>query len=214
MIIGWSNSIKAIQNNITRGEKMKKATLGAFAMVLVGTVTFTFTNALLADHSTKKMGQTHAPANFQSHKSVDGNNQSEQTMNDQNNSAGDGKDVQTLASLTTSSANQTDIGKSEQPIAVNQQNTIKISSPATSSSSTSPISTMTKANNTSGTTSTKTTASSVPAANQNSAPTVTTSTNPVTAPAQTISTTTTTTNHGQQIAQAAKEKAASQQIKK
>jgi hypothetical protein len=194
---------------------MNKATIGALTMVLVGSVTFSFTNALLADHSTKKIVQKHATNSSEGHKSVDGTNQTENNQT----SATDVKDVQTSDSLNTS-VNQAEVNtgnNSEQPIAVNPSNTMKISSPSTSSSTTaSTITTMPKENATTPvTTSTKPAATPVPATNLNTAPTVATSTIPPSTPAQATSpTTTTATNHGQQISQAAKEKASGHLNKK
>jgi len=207
--------------NRHEGKNMNKATIGALAMVLVGSVTFSFTNALLTDHSTKKKVQTHSTTNLGDQKLVDGTNQTDKTVTDSTPTP-NGNDIQTADSLTPS-ANQAELNNenmSEQPIAVNQNNTVKISSPSPSSNTTaSTIITTPKTNTPStGTTSTKQTVSSAPTMNLNTAPSTPTSNVPVTTTAQATSTatspTTTTTNRGQQVAQAAKEKAASQQNKK
>jgi hypothetical protein len=193
---------------------MNKATIGALAMVLVGSVTFSFANALLTNHSTKKRVQSHVTTNFENQKLADGTNQTDKTVTDSTPTT-NGKDIQ-IADFLHTSSNQGELNNgnmSEQPIAVNQNNTVKISSPSPSSNATaSTITTTPKTNTTStGTTSPKPTASSVPT----TAPTSSTSNVPVTTTAQASSTTTTsTTNRGQQVAQAAKEKAVGQQNKK
>jgi hypothetical protein len=206
--------------NRHEGKNMNKATIGALAMVLVGSVTFSFTNALLTNHSTKKV-QTHSTTNLGDQKLVDGTNQTDKTVTDSTPTQ-NGNDIQTTDSLTTS-VNQAELSNenvSEQPIAVNQNNTLKISSPSPSSNTNASTITTTPKTNTpsTGTTSTKQTVSSAPTTNINTAPSTPTSNVPVTTTAQATSTatspTTTTTNRGQQVAQAAKEKAASQQNKK
>jgi hypothetical protein len=196
---------------------MNKATIGALAMVLVGSVTFSFTNALLTDHSTKKKVQTHSTTNLGDQKLVDGTNQTDKTVTDSTPTP-NGNNIQPEDSLTTS-VNQAEFNngnRSEQPTAVSLNNTVKISSSSPSANTTASTITAPPKNNTpsAGTTSTKPTASPAPTTNLNTAPSTPTSNVPVTTTEQTTSTTTTTTNRGQQVAQAAKEKAASQQNKK
>lgn len=198
---------------------MNKAAIGALAMVLVGSVTFSLTNTLLTDHSTKKRMQTHNTTILADQKSVDESNQTDKTATEPT-PAPDEKNVQTadslLASVTQVESNNGNA--SEQPAAVNQNNTVQVSSPAPSPNTTaSTIPTTPKTNTPSaGTTSTAPAVTPAPTTNQNPAPASTTSNAPVTAPAQATSTNTTTINHGQQVSQAAKEKgaAASQQNKK
>jgi hypothetical protein len=198
---------------------MNKATMGALAMVLVGSVTFSFTNSLLSENTTKKRVQTHDTTNFSERKSVNATNQIDKTVTAPTPTS-EIKDVQTTDSQNTS-VNQAELSNekmSEQPVAVSQNNTVNVSSPSPSpNTAASTITTMPKTNPPSaGTTTTTPAASPAPTTNISTAPTSTTSTVPVTVPAQATSTTTATTNHGQQVAQAAKEKgaAASQQNKK
>lgn len=58
---------------------MNKLTKGAIAMVLVGAITFSVTNALFADHSTKN--STHASTNSENRKIANNMNQSNETLN-------------------------------------------------------------------------------------------------------------------------------------
>jgi hypothetical protein len=204
--------------NRHEGINLNKATIGALAMVLVGSVTFSFTNSLLTAHSTKKRVQTNSTTKFGDQKLVDGTTQSNKTVT-VSSPTPNGSNIQTEQSLKTS-VNQAEFNngnRNEQPITVSPNNTVKISSPTPSSSTTASTLIATPKTNTSsaGTTSTKPTATSVPTTNQNTAQTSTTSNVPETTPAQpTLATTSTTTNRGQQVAQAAKEKAVSQQDKK
>src|SRR5581483_11157142 len=56
---------------------------GALAMVLVGSVTFSVTNALLADHSTNQSAHAAVAAHSENRKTADNINQTKKTVNNQ-----------------------------------------------------------------------------------------------------------------------------------
>jgi hypothetical protein len=196
---------------------MNKLTKGALAMVLVGSVTFSITNALLADHSSKRLAQANGLTNSGDHKKAVNISQAEKTVKDQTPTT-NVKDVQTTPSHTIATPEGVLINekKSDKVIAVIQTNSTKISATSTTTIKTAPVTnTSTNSNITvTGTTSMKSAATTAPTTNSNTITTGTTSTKPATTTATTTSTTTTTTNHGKQVSQAAKEKAASHQNKK
>lgn len=215
---------------------MNKLTKGAIAMVLMGSVTFSITNALFADHSSKRIAEANAAirsgdqkkadhkdlsskrlaeantlSNFGNQKTADDINQADKSVQDQTPTT-DVKDLQTTASHKIAAVHEVLKNGSNSGIAVaaigksstansDRTTTVKTTAPATN----------TKTN--SNSTATETTST-----NSANAPTTTT-----TAPGQSKKTTgtpgktastTAANNHGKQVSQAAKEKAASHQDKK
>jgi hypothetical protein len=202
---------------------MNKRTKGALAMVLAGSVTFSVINALLDDQPSKRIAKEIALTISGIQKKADVINQAEKTAKDQTPTT-NVKDVETKLSHNIS-AFQADI----------QQNKGKLTKrTTTNSANTDTTTTKTPAATTLIATSIKapkTTA--IPAATGTNTPSEATTTIPVmtgtdttgksttTIPTTTgtsatnqTTTTTTTTNHGQQVSQAQKEKAASHQDKR
>ncbi|MCM2532580.1 hypothetical protein NDK43_09520 [Neobacillus pocheonensis] len=200
---------------------MNKLTKGALTMVLVGSITFSVTNALLADHSSKRLAQANDLTNSGDQKKADDINKAEKTVKNQTPTP-DVKDVQpthfhNIAVFQAAVLNNGN--KSDKAIAVNQKNTKTISATSTTFNTPAPATTITTNSNTptTGTTSTKsatTTATKNSTATANSTTKAITTTPTTTTMATTTTTATKTTNHGKQVSQSAKEKAASHQIKK
>jgi hypothetical protein len=206
------------------GKNMNKLTKGALTMVLVGSVTFSVTNALLADHSSKQSAEANAStisgdqktADDTNHadktvkdptqKTADDTNQAEKTVKDQTPTP-DVKEVQTTISHNNDAFQAVSYNgnESDKAIAAIQNNTTTSIAAAATTNTTVPATNTTVNSNptTTGTTSTKSAATPAP----------TTSTSTTKTTTMTI-TTTKTTNHGKQVSQAAKEKATSHQNKK
>jgi hypothetical protein len=204
---------------------MNKLTKGALSMVLVGSITFSVTNALLADHSGMLSTQGNAFTNSGHHKTANGSNQAVKTVKDQTPTT-DVKNLQTT--LTDNNSAPQAVSKNEnmsnQDINVNEKNTTTIRAASTTANTTAtatntapatgivPVTNPAPAVKTAVTTSTtansNSTANGASSTKSAAAATPTPSTAPTTTTTAPTTTTTATTNHGQQVSQAAKEKAA------
>ncbi|MCQ6280098.1 hypothetical protein [Bacillus sp. EB600] len=203
---------------------MNKLTKGALSMVLVGSITFSVTNALLADHSSMLSTQGNTFINSGHHKTANGSNQAEKIVKDQTPTT-DVKDVQTTLPDNHSApqAVSKNENKSNQDINVNEKNTttIRTASPTVNTTATAtntaPVNSIAPITNTAPATGIVPVTNPAPAmkiavttsttSKSNSTSTGASSTKSAAATAPTT-TTTTTNNHGQQVSQAAKEKAA------
>lgn len=217
---------------------MNKLTKGAFAMVLAGSVTFSVTNALLADQPLKRLAKAIALPVSGDQKKAEVISKAEKTMKEQTPTT-NVKDGQTK--LSHNQVAYKNINKSVIAIKANKQNTIKLSkSTTTIGASTNEATTAKIASKPTGTTTkrkTTTTVATTKPATSAKAPTTTkpvtsakvptatkpttgakapTTAKPATKPtgSNTKTATTTTTNRGQQVSQEAKEKAASNRIQK
>jgi len=181
---------------------MKKLTKGALTMVLAGAVTFSVTNALLATPPAKQLKEKIASTISGDRKIVDVTK--EKTVEEQTPTS-NVKDRQTKIAHNIDSFQVALKNESDRSIAANQQNTKEsITNPAKANATT----TTTPAEPTIPATSTKATTPT------NTSTTPTSTTSPTTTGSNTPSTTTTPSNYGQQVSQAAKEKAASRQDSK
>lgn len=200
---------------------MKKATKGALAMVLVGSVTFSVTNALLVDHSTKKVAQIHTSTHSGVQKTASDTNQTEKIVKAQP-SITEVNHIQTTDSLnhealqTDSNNGNTSYSTNDRPSTAVQKQTTTENSPSTTAKSPAPIiNTEAPLTTAKGTTSTNTTATPVPATNPNPTATGAASSKASTTTAQkTSKTTTSPLNYGQEVSQTAKANGASHQNKK
>lgn len=204
---------------------MNKLTKGAIAMVLLGSVTFSITNAFVSDHPTKRLAEANAAIKSSDQKKADHKDQSSKQFAEVSNSrnqktavninqAGkwvqdqtqttDVKDVQTAASHKIAAVHEVLKNGSNSGVAV------AAIARSTTANSDRTITVKTTAPATNTKTNSNSTATETASTNSTAAPTPTTS-----APGQTKKTTTTTaaSNHGKQVSQAAKEKAASHQTK-
>jgi hypothetical protein len=214
---------------------MKKLTKGALAMVLAGSVTFSVTNALLVNQSSKKFTEENASTISGDPKKAGIISQAEKTVKDHTPTT-NVKDGQTKLSHDIPAFQESlkNRNKSDMAIAAIQQNTKKFSKRTTTNPANTDTATTTKpaataisstrakaptTTTTPVTTGTNTTnvtttpvATTIPSTSTK-APTATT-TPTATGTNTTTSTNTKTTNRGQQVSQAAKEKAASHEDKK
>jgi hypothetical protein len=202
---------------------MNKRTKGALAMVLAGSVTFSVINAMLDDQPSKRIAKEIALTISGIQKKAGVINQAEKTTKDQTPKM-NGKDVQSKLSsnasafqadnqqnnenftenTTTNSAN-TDRTTTTAPAATTLIATT-IKAPKTTTIPAATATNITSETSTTGTDPTSKSTTTIPTTTRTS----TTNANATT----TTSTTSTTTSHGQQVSQAAKEKAASHQDKK
>ena len=198
---------------------MNKLTKGAIAMVLMGSVTFSITNAFVADHSSKRPAEANAAiksedqnkAGHRDHSSkqlaeantLSSGNQ-KKSVQDQTQTT-DVKDVQTTTSHKIAAVHEVLKNGSNSGVAV----AAIAKSTTANSDRTTTVKTTAPATNTK--TNTNSTVTETASTNSTAAPTPTTS-----ASGQTKKTTTTTAAnyHGKQVSQAAKERAASHQAKK
>jgi hypothetical protein len=153
---------------------MNKLTKGAFAMVLAGSVTFSVTNALLADQPLKRLTKAIALPVSGDQKKADVISKAEKTMKEQTPTT-NVKDGQTK--LSHNQVAYKNINKSVIAIKANKQNTIKLrKSTTTNVASTKEATTATIASKPTGTTTkrktTTTVATTKPATNAK-APTTT-----------------------------------------
>lgn len=174
---------------------MNKLTKGALTMVLVGAATFSTTNALLADHSFTQLVKGHVSTNSGHPKIADNINQTDKTGKDQTPIT-HVKDAQPTLSnnIAAPQAVLENGNKSDQGTAMIQKNPTTTSASKTviaPATNTAPVTNMAPATNTT--------------ANSNITATASTKSSS----ANVSKTSTTTTNHGKQISQAAKDKAAS-----
>ncbi|MEH7098414.1 hypothetical protein [Neobacillus vireti] len=197
---------------------MNKRIIGALTMVLVGSVTFSVTNTLLSDQSIKPSTQiNHLPLS-DDQKTDDSNSPKEKTaMVQAQKTVGqevsqvkytveapvlapttDRKDVDTTVSHKIVHLGA--INKNSKTTAPIQTNATKITVASSTAKTPTPVTNIStnQKPTISGTTSTKTSTTTLPKSSQSTSTTKTTTT-----------TTTTTTNHGKQVSQAAREKAAS-----
>lgn len=186
---------------------MNKRTKGALAMVLVGSLTFSVTNALLAHQSSKRLGEEKALTILGYQK---------KTVKDQTPIT-NRKDVQTKLShnINAFQVSLKNKNKNDIVVAVIQQNT-RISTVRTTTNPAHMNATriITSAETTIPLTDAKAPRTTIPVTSPKATSTTTTSTTMGTNRTNTTSAKTTTTNHGQQVSQAAKENAASHQDKK
>jgi hypothetical protein len=195
---------------------MNTITKGAIAMVLAGSITFSVANTLLGDQSSIRLAEEHASTISGDPKKADIINQAEKAVKDQT-PASKGKD-QEIAALKVASNN------SEMYIATIQQNSSSKNN-TTNPSDTNKIITATPAVTTITSTSVKeptttTTTSTTLGSNATSVTTNPETTKPASIPktaapptkteTNATSTSSTETNRGQQVSQAAKEKAENQ----
>ena len=195
---------------------MNKLTKGALAMVLMGSITFSVTNALFADHSSKQvaqasaitnsndqkkaddtnhssnlLAQANAITNTKVHKTSDNYNQTEKMVKDKT-STPDVKNVQTtptpkIAALEVVSKNG---NESDKAVAAIQKKMTTKSVTLTTVNTIAPTTSNSRKSNipATGSTSTKSNAATVPTTSTKTASTATT----------------TKSNHGKQVSQAAK----------
>lgn len=207
---------------------MNTLTKGALAMVLAGSVTFSVTNALLVEPSSKRFTEENALTVTGDQNEGDKITQAEKTVKDQTTTA-NVKENETKISDDIPASQVTFKNSNQNDMAVDsmQQNTKKSSkriatNPASTNESTTTTSAATTIRTTSIKAPTTTTASKPSGTNETSvATTPAPTTKPATstkAPATTTKsapgTNTTKINRGQEVSQAAKEKAASNRDKK
>jgi len=200
---------------------------GALAMVFVGSVTFSVTNGLLGDQSPiQLLVEEHSLSISGDLKKVDVTGQTEKKVKEQTPTTNVKADkTEPSYDIPASQAAFNNKDKSDMATAANQQNTKKYSkSTTTNPASTNETTTNSTAPTTSAkaptTTPTSTRTNTTSATTNPAAPTKvdTSAKAPTTAPTSTgtnpTSATTTTTNRGQEVSQAAKEKATSQRDSK
>jgi len=207
---------------------MKTLTKGALAMVLAGSVTFSVTNALLVEPSSKRVTEENALTVTGDQNEGDKITKAEKTVNDQTPTT-NVQENETKISDDIPASQVTFKNRNQNDRAVDsiQQNTKKSSKPiATNMASINKTTTTT-----STATTTRTTSIKAPTTTTASKPSGTTETSvatkpaPVTKPAISTNTPATTTtsapgtnttknNRGQEVSQAAKEKGASNRDKK
>lgn len=177
---------------------MNKRTKGALAMVLAGSITFSVTNVLLADQSSKQLIEEKALTTSENPKKADVINQPKKTVIDQSPTP---NAINVQANPSNNIAENTN--KSDTTITANQQ-------------SKESVTTRTAANNTKEATTTTPAATSVPATSTKApaAATTTPATTTTSTKTRTDTTSPTTTNHGQQVSQAVKETPAGPQDNK
>lgn len=207
---------------------MNTLTKGALAMVLAGSVTFSVTNALLVDPSSKRLTEENALTVTGDQNEGDKITKAEKTVKDQTPTT-NVEDSETKLSHDIPASQVTFKNKNQNDMAVDpiQQNTKKSSKRI----ATNPASINETTTTTSTATTTRTTSIKAPTTTTASKPTGTTETSVATTPAPTTKpatstkapattttsapgTNTTITNRGQEVSQAAKEKAASNRDKK
>ena len=103
---------------------MEKLTKGAFAMVLAGAVTFSVTNTLLVDESSKGVIKENDVAITEEPKKSDVMNQPEKAAKDQKLTS-DGEDVQVKPSQNIVALQEAEKSRNEM-VASNHQNTEKV----------------------------------------------------------------------------------------
>lgn len=172
---------------------MNKLTKGAFSMVLAGAVTFSVTNALLSDQSSKRVVKEEAFTISGDQKKVD--EFKRKTVNDQTPTTNGGDEHNNAPIQEALNNNESDVAIAAIPQDTKRNAVVTTTIPAISNTptTTSPAAPMTP--DTSET-----------------APTVTTT--PETSGTNTPSAPKWPTNNGQEVSQAAKEKAASHQDNK
>lgn len=180
------------------GNKMSKLSRGAFSMVLAGAVTFSVTNALLIDQSSKNVADETAITISEDEQKAEVTNEKAvknqpPTTNEKDGQAIQGAIENDSESVKTEAVVQQNIKKTT------EATTIK---PANVNTSTTPV----NKNVTTAAPVTATIPAPVP-----KAPTTTTTPVPTTSGANTTGATKPTINNGQQVSQNAKEKAAIRQ---
>ncbi|MDQ0245251.1 hypothetical protein J2S09_002827 [Bacillus fengqiuensis] len=214
---------------------MKKVTKGALSMVLAGSVTFAVTNALLGDQISNLLTGENALIRSGEMKKEDGISQAEKTVKDQMQTT-NVKGGQTKLSHDVPASEEAFNNRSKSNtinLASTNKTTTKTPAVATKpaistktlTATTTPKPTRTNTTNATPAASTKPAASAkAPTTTSAPKPTGTNTTSATPTPAappktttptpvetNTTSPITTTTNHGQEVSQAAKEKAASRQ---
>ena len=214
---------------------MNKRAIGALTMVLVGSVTFSLTNNLLSNQSTKQLNEVNNLPISDEPKTADILDSAEKNLNVQTKRTADKvtKENNTLIEQTpVTESKNVDAAVSIKPITLQaesnktttqvQNSTTSIRAASSTAKTIAPVTTKTTTNQKTTTkpTSTKTTTSaptnstSTASSKTTTAPTYSTSTassNTTTAPTNSTST---TSNHGQQVSQAAKANAASRKDQK
>ena len=196
---------------------MNKRIIGALTMVLVGSVTFSVTNTLLTDQSTKPLTQINNLPLSDDQETDDNNSpkgkpaiiQTQKTVSQEVTQVKNTVEAPVPA-LTTNSKNVETTGshkivtlgasnKNSKTTAPIQTNATKISAASSTTKTTAPVTNIStnQKPTMSGTTSTKTSTMTLPKISQSTSTTKTTST-----------TSTTAANRGKQVSQAAREKAA------
>jgi hypothetical protein len=182
---------------------MNKLTKGALTMVLAGSVTFSVTNALLADHSSKRLAKANALIHSVDQKIADNINHAKKSVKDEKPTT-EVKDMETTLShkIDTLQTNPKSGNKNDAVITANQQSNEKY----TKRTLIIP-------------TKTDTTTTTMPAATTLPTPSTKVSKTATTTPTTTLgmtntSTPTTTTNHGKLVSQVVKANALSHQDKK
>lgn len=199
---------------------MNTLTKGAFAMVLAGSVTFSVTNALLVERLTEE----HALAVFGNQKKEYVISQVEKTVKDQTLKT-NGKDDQTKLSheISASQVASKSSNKNNMAAAATQQNTKKISKSTATATSKVNETTTTAVLKTTSVASTKApatkaaskqTGTKAPTIHEADAKAPMATTTPAPAGTNTKKAASSTINRGQQVSQAAKEKAVRDQDKK
>lgn len=199
-----------------KGDYMRNLTKGAFAMVLAGSVTFSVTNALLIDQSSKRINEENTLTESRNPIREDVNGQLDKTVKDQSVTTNE-KEVQTTVSNDTATfqvpVNNTN--KNDSVIETTQQNTKKININTTPNpASTSEARTTTTASKPKGTNTLSSTAAPTESKTKTS---IEEQPKPIAAtPTGTDSTITTnkTNNRGLQVSESAKEKNETQSDKK
>ena len=215
---------------------MNKRAIGALTMVLVGSVTFSLTNNLLSNQSTKQLNEVNNLPISDEAKSADNLDSAEKNVNDQTKGTADKiitknntlkeqtpiterKNVDTTVSIKPVTLQ----AESNKTTAQVQNSTTTIRAASSTTKTTAPVTTKTTTNQktTTTTTSTKTATKTAPtnstttsSSTKTTAPTNSTSTTSSKTTTAPTNSTSTTSNHGQQVSQAAKANAASRKDQK
>ncbi|MBM7653290.1 hypothetical protein [Neobacillus cucumis] len=193
---------------------MNKRTIGALAMVLVGSVTFSVTNSLLADDTINRKDQANELTIPSKQNTNDSINQTEKQLHIQTTKAVEDTDETKntvkapLATININKSKTTSSNKMKLNTETSSNKTITQTQKRTATSTTAPAANATATtskpitNQKTITTTNKTTTTS-----QTSSKTTATAT-----PTISAAPTTTTTNHGNQVSQDAREKALSRKV--
>lgn len=209
---------------------MNKRAIGALTMVLVGSVTFSLTNNLLSNQSTKQLNEVNNLPISDEPKSADNLDSAEKNVNDQTKGTADKittenntlkeqtpiterKNVDTTVSIKPVTLQ----AESNKTTAQVQNNTTNIRAASSTTKTTAPVTTKTTTTTTSPKTTTKTAPTNLTTTSSSTtttAPTNSTSTASSKTTTAPTNSTSTTSNHGQQVSQAAKANAASRKDQK
>ncbi|TWD91624.1 hypothetical protein FB550_12166 [Neobacillus bataviensis] len=208
---------------------MNKRAIGALTMVLVGSVTFSLTNNLLSNQSTKQLNEVNNLPISDEPKTANNLNSAEKNVNDQikgttdkltteNNTLKEQTPIMETKNVdtTVSSKPVTLQAESNKTTAQVQNSTTTVRAASSATKTTAPVTTKTTTTTTNPKTTTKTAPTNLTTTSSSTTTAPTNSTSIASSKTTTAPTNSTsiTSNHGQQVSQAAKANAASRKDQK